>query len=110
MARQGDAGEPDGGGADRHRLQRRRGRGRGRHPLSDRERRSVHARGAAFRRRGHAVLPLALLIGVRWPPRRDWPAVAGLGFMFFAVFFVFYNVALAYTTVARARSRSRPCR
>jgi drug/metabolite transporter (DMT)-like permease len=27
--------------------------------------------------------------------------VAGLGFMFFAVFFVLYNVALAYTTVAR---------
>ena len=47
------------------------------------------------------LLPLALLLRVRWPQRGDWPAVAGLGFMFFAVFFVFYNVALAYTTVAR---------
>jgi drug/metabolite transporter (DMT)-like permease len=47
------------------------------------------------------LLPLALLWRVRWPQRADWPAVAGLGFMFFAVFFVFYNVALAYTTVAR---------
>jgi drug/metabolite transporter (DMT)-like permease len=47
------------------------------------------------------LLPLALLLRVRFPPRQDWPAVAGLGFMFFAVFFVFYNVALAYTTVAR---------
>ena len=47
------------------------------------------------------LLPLALLLRVRWPGRGDWAAVAGLGFMFFAVFFVFYNVALAYTTVAR---------
>jgi drug/metabolite transporter (DMT)-like permease len=47
------------------------------------------------------LLPLALLLDVRWPQRTDWPAVAGLGFMFYAVFFVFYNVALAYTTVAR---------
>jgi len=47
------------------------------------------------------LLPLALLLRVRWPQRGDWPAVAGLGFMFYAVFFVFYNVALAYTTVAR---------
>src|SRR6185295_14540910 len=47
------------------------------------------------------LLPLALLLPVRWPPRQDWPAVAGLGLMFYAVFFVFYNVALGYTTVAR---------
>jgi len=47
------------------------------------------------------LLPLALIFGVRWPQRRDWPAVAGLGFMFYAVFFVFYNVALGFTTVAR---------
>ena len=40
------------------------------------------------------VLPLALLLRVRWPQRADWPAVAGLGFMFYALFFVFYNVAL----------------
>ena len=47
------------------------------------------------------LLPLALALRVRWPGRGDRPAVAGLGFMFFAVFFVFYNLALAYTTVAR---------
>ena len=47
------------------------------------------------------LLPLALALRVRWPGRGDWLAVAGLGFMFFAVFFVFYNLALAYTTVAR---------
>ena len=47
------------------------------------------------------LLPLALLLRVRFPTRSDWPAVAGLGFMFFAVFFVLYNIALAYTTVAR---------
>jgi drug/metabolite transporter (DMT)-like permease len=58
---------------------------------------------AAIRFGGGALclLPLAVALGVRWPPRRDWPAVAGLGLMFYAVFFVFYNVALAYTTVAR---------
>jgi drug/metabolite transporter (DMT)-like permease len=57
----------------------------------------------ALRFGGGAVclLPLAVMLRVRWPGRRDWPAVAGLGFMFFAVFFVFYNLALAYTTVAR---------
>lgn len=47
------------------------------------------------------LLPIALLLRVRWPERADWPAVAGLGFMFFAVFFVLYNVALGNTTVAR---------
>src|SRR6185312_4690701 len=47
------------------------------------------------------LIPLALLLRVHFPPRRDWPAIAGLGFMFYAVFFVLYNVALGYTTVAR---------
>ena len=47
------------------------------------------------------LLPLVLMLPVRWPPRQDWPAVAVLGFLFYAVFFVFYNVALGYTTVAR---------
>ncbi len=47
------------------------------------------------------LIPLALMLRVRFPARSDWPAVAGLGFMFFAVFFVLYNVALGYTTVAR---------
>jgi drug/metabolite transporter (DMT)-like permease len=47
------------------------------------------------------MLPFALLLRPRWPSRADWPAVAGLGFLFYAVFFVFYNLALAYTTVGR---------
>jgi len=48
------------------------------------------------------VLPVALLLRVRWPSRKDWPAVALLGFCFFGVFFIFYNVAIGYTTAARA--------
>jgi drug/metabolite transporter (DMT)-like permease len=58
---------------------------------------------AAIRFGGGALflLPLAMLARVHWPQRQDWPAVAGLGFMFYAVFFVLYNVALGFTTVAR---------
>lgn len=48
------------------------------------------------------LLPSALLLKVRWPPRRDWPAVAGLGLCFFGLFFVFYNIAIGFTTAARA--------
>jgi len=48
------------------------------------------------------VLPVALLSGVRWPPRSDWPAVVGLGVCYFGLFFVLYNVAISYTTAARA--------
>ena len=47
------------------------------------------------------ILPLALVLRPKWPTRADWPAVAGLGFLFYAVFFVFYNLALSYTTVGR---------
>ncbi len=47
------------------------------------------------------LLPLLLVVRVRWPSREDWPAVAALGFMFYGMFFVLYNVALAFTTVAR---------
>lgn len=47
------------------------------------------------------LLPLALVLRVRWPQRADWVAVMGLGLMFYALFFVFYNVALSLTTVAR---------
>jgi drug/metabolite transporter (DMT)-like permease len=51
---------------------------------------------------GFAVLlPLALVLRVALPRGRDWLWVAALGVMFFAVFFVFYNIALAYTTAAR---------
>jgi drug/metabolite transporter (DMT)-like permease len=48
------------------------------------------------------VLPVAVLLRVRWPRRADWPGVAGLGLAFFGLFFVLYNVAIGYTTAARA--------
>ena len=48
------------------------------------------------------VLPLALFLRVKWPARADWPAVAALGIAFYGVFFVLYNIAMAYTTAARA--------
>ena len=48
------------------------------------------------------VLPLALVLRVRFPPRADLPRVAALGLCFFALFFVLYNIALGYTTAARA--------
>lgn len=48
------------------------------------------------------VLPAALLLKARWPARSDLPAVAALGFAFFGVFFVLYNIAISYTTAARA--------
>jgi len=48
------------------------------------------------------VLPAAVLLKVKWPQRRDWPSVAALGFCFFGVFFVLYNIAISYTTAARA--------
>src|SRR4051794_16068276 len=48
------------------------------------------------------LLPIALLLRVRWPRRADWPAVAALGICFFGLFFVLYNIAVSYTTAARA--------
>ena len=48
------------------------------------------------------LLPCALLLGVRWPQRSDWPAVALLGICFFGLFFILYNIAVSYTTAARA--------
>ena len=48
------------------------------------------------------VLPVALLLRVRWPQRSDWPAVAALGVCYFGLFFVLYNIAVSYTTAARA--------
>src|ERR1700733_11418380 len=48
------------------------------------------------------LLPVALLLRVRWPPRSDWPAVAALGLCFFGLFFVLYNIAVSFTTAARA--------
>jgi drug/metabolite transporter (DMT)-like permease len=59
---------------------------------------------AAFRFGGGFVLllPIALALRSRWPQHRDWIGVALLGLMFFALFFIVYNIALAYTTVGRA--------
>jgi drug/metabolite transporter (DMT)-like permease len=48
------------------------------------------------------VLPIALVARARWPGRRDWPGVAALGLCFFGLFFILYNVAVSYTTAARA--------
>jgi drug/metabolite transporter (DMT)-like permease len=48
------------------------------------------------------VLPVALLLRARWPSRADWPAVALLGFAFYGLFFILYNLAMSYTTAARA--------
>jgi drug/metabolite transporter (DMT)-like permease len=48
------------------------------------------------------LLPAALLLRVRWPPRRDWPAVIAMGLCFFGLFFVLYNIAIGFTTAARA--------
>jgi drug/metabolite transporter (DMT)-like permease len=48
------------------------------------------------------VLPAAFVLKVRWPPRRDWLAVALLGLAFFGLFFVLYNIAIGLTTAARA--------
>jgi drug/metabolite transporter (DMT)-like permease len=48
------------------------------------------------------VLPVALALRVRWPRREDWPGVAMLGLCFFGVFFILYNIAVGYTTAARA--------
>jgi drug/metabolite transporter (DMT)-like permease len=48
------------------------------------------------------LLPIAVLLRAKWPPRADWPAVAALGLCFFGLFFVLYNIAVSYTTAARA--------
>jgi drug/metabolite transporter (DMT)-like permease len=48
------------------------------------------------------VLPVAAALRVRWPKLNDWPAIAALGVGFFGLFFILYNIALSYTTAARA--------
>ncbi|KQP21583.1 DMT family transporter [Pseudorhodoferax sp. Leaf267] len=47
------------------------------------------------------LAPLALLGKAAWPSRRDWPATAGLGLLFFALFPLLFNASLRYTTAAR---------
>jgi hypothetical protein len=74
---------------------------------------SADALNAGGPARGHRLpdaAALTLLLRVRWPPRSDRPAVAGLGIGYFALFFILYNIALGLTTAARASLRSRPCR
>src|SRR4029079_8559795 len=48
------------------------------------------------------VLPIALVLRVRWPERSDLPWVLALGLAFYGLFFVLYNLAVSYTTAARA--------
>jgi drug/metabolite transporter (DMT)-like permease len=48
------------------------------------------------------VLPVALLMRARWPSRQDLPRVVGLGFLFYGLFTILYNLAIGYTTAARA--------
>ena len=47
------------------------------------------------------ILPLALAARVRFPQGADRLAVAGLGILFFAVFFFAYNIAMSLTSAAR---------
>jgi drug/metabolite transporter (DMT)-like permease len=47
------------------------------------------------------LLPAALALCRRWPPRRDWLGVAALGILFFAIFMSVFNLALHHTTAAR---------
>jgi len=47
------------------------------------------------------VLPIALVSRSRFPTGRDAIQVALLGVLFFSIFFVFYNLALGFTTAAR---------
>src|SRR5262245_355319 len=48
------------------------------------------------------VLPTAFLLRAKFPSRDDWLPVVALGVCFFGLFFVFYNIAVGYTTAARA--------
>ena len=48
------------------------------------------------------VLPVALALGARWPQRSDWAGVALLGLIFYGLFTILYNIAISYTTAARA--------
>lgn len=47
------------------------------------------------------IFPIALVLGSRWPRGRDWIGIGLLGVLFFSIFFVIYNVAMAHTTAAR---------
>ena len=48
------------------------------------------------------VVPVALALRAKWPKPADLPAVVLLGVSFFGLFFILYNIAVSYTTAARA--------
>jgi drug/metabolite transporter (DMT)-like permease len=48
------------------------------------------------------LVPVGCVLRVRWPQRSDWPAITSLGVCYFGVFFVLYNIAIGYTSAARA--------
>jgi drug/metabolite transporter (DMT)-like permease len=48
------------------------------------------------------VLPIALILRARWPRGTDVVGVAVLGLCFYGLFFILYNLAISYTTAARA--------
>jgi len=47
------------------------------------------------------LLPVAILKSDRWPARRDWLGVVGLGVLYFALFPILFNASLIFTTAAR---------
>ena len=47
------------------------------------------------------LLPIALTQEGLWSRPQDWPGVAALGLLFFALFPVLFNVSLIFTTAAR---------
>jgi len=47
------------------------------------------------------LLPIALVMRSPLPRGRDWLGVSCLGVMFFGIFFIFYNIAMSFTTAAR---------
>jgi drug/metabolite transporter (DMT)-like permease len=47
------------------------------------------------------LLLVAAFQKAAWPPRRDWPGVAGLGLLFYGLFPVLFNASLIFTTAAR---------
>jgi drug/metabolite transporter (DMT)-like permease len=47
------------------------------------------------------LLPVGLLQSGRWPPRRDWLGITGLGVLYFALFPILFNASLIFTTAAR---------
>ncbi|OAI50849.1 permease [Betaproteobacteria bacterium SCGC AG-212-J23] len=47
------------------------------------------------------IFPLAFLLRSKFPKGKDAIWVALLGVLFFSIFFVFYNLALSFTTAAR---------